>query len=64
MWSLGAYPFDWSWSWRLVQPGAGQFAGLASLERFGKYDIAVVVIEDHHVIVAVRRLYGELACLV
>ena len=27
-------------------PGAGQFASLASLERFGKNDVAVVVVQD------------------
>ena len=45
-------------------PGGGQFAGLVGLEWFRKDDVAVVVVEDHDVIVTARRLYWELACLV
>ena len=45
-------------------PGGGQFAGLVGLEWFRKDDVAVIVVEDHAVIVTARRLYWELACLV
>jgi hypothetical protein len=45
-------------------PGGGQFAGLVGLEWFRKDDVAVIVVEDHDVIVTARRLYWELACLV
>ena len=45
-------------------PGGGELAGLAGLEWLRQYDVAVVIVEDHYVVIAARRLDGELAGLI
>jgi hypothetical protein len=45
-------------------PSFGEFAGLPSLEWLGEDRIAIIMIENHYVVVSSRRLDRKLASLV
>lgn len=45
-------------------PGLGEFAGLAGFQRRGEDSVAVIIIEDHDVVVAAGGLDGEFSGLI
>jgi hypothetical protein len=45
-------------------PSFGELSGLPSLEWLGKNGIAIVMIENHYIVVSSRRLDRELSSLV
>jgi hypothetical protein len=45
-------------------PASGELGGLACLEGLGKDGVAIIVVEDHDIVVPPRRLDWELAGLI
>lgn len=45
-------------------PGFGELAGLTSLKWLRKDRVAIVIVQDHDIVVAARGLDGELASLI